>query len=109
MERPRARRCQTQGRERHETRSRARRRWTARGSWRPRKGLALRNGAQQPQRMLSLVERDLAVFWHPCSQMRDYGDFPPLEIVAAQGCRLTLRDGRQLLDAVSSWWCKSLG
>jgi len=29
--------------------------------------------------------------------------------VAAQGCRLTLNDGRQVLDAVSSWWCKSLG
>jgi len=59
--------------------------------------------------MASLVERDLAVFWHPCSQMRDYGDFPPLEVVSAQGCRLTLQDGRQVLDAVSSWWCKSLG
>lgn len=59
--------------------------------------------------MPSLVERDLAVFWHPCSQMRDYGDFPPLEVTSAQGCRLTLRDGRQVLDAVSSWWCKSLG
>ena len=59
--------------------------------------------------MPSLVERDLAVFWHPCSQMRDYDDFPPLEVASAQGCRLTLRDGRQVLDAVSSWWCKSLG
>jgi len=59
--------------------------------------------------MPSLVERDLAVFWHPCSQMRDYGDFPPLEVASAQGCRLTLRDGRQILDVVSSWWCKSLG
>ena len=59
--------------------------------------------------MPSLVERDLAVFWHPCSQMRDYGDFPPLEVTSAQGCRLTLQDGRQVLDAVSSWWCKSLG
>jgi len=75
----------------------------------PAKGLALASGAQQPQRMSSLVERDLAVFWHPCSQMRDYQDFAPLEIVSAQGCRLTLRDGRQILDAVSSWWCKSLG
>jgi adenosylmethionine-8-amino-7-oxononanoate aminotransferase len=59
--------------------------------------------------MPTLVERDLAVFWHPCSQMRDYGDFPPLEVASAQGCRLTLSDGSQLLDAVSSWWCKSLG
>ncbi len=41
--------------------------------------------------------------------MRDYLDFPPLEIVGARGCRLTLADGGILLDAISSWWCKSLG
>jgi len=56
-----------------------------------------------------LVERDLAAFWHPCSQMRDYQDFAPIEVVAASGVRLTLADGRSVLDAISSWWCKSLG
>jgi adenosylmethionine-8-amino-7-oxononanoate aminotransferase len=56
-----------------------------------------------------LAARDLAVFWHPCSQMRDYADFPPLEIVGAAGTRLRLADGRELYDAISSWWCKSLG
>ena len=59
--------------------------------------------------MTSLGDRDLSVFWHPCSQMRDYQDFPPLEIVSAQGARLALADGREVLDAISSWWCKSLG
>ncbi len=57
----------------------------------------------------SLIDRDLAVFWHPCSQMRDYQDFPPLEVTAARGARLVLADGREVLDAISSWWCKSLG
>lgn len=56
-----------------------------------------------------LASRDLEVFWHPASQMRDYRDFPPLEVVSAQGCRLRLADGRVVLDAISSWWCKSLG
>ncbi len=56
-----------------------------------------------------LVARDLEVFWHPCSQMRDYRDFPPLEIVGARGARLRLADGREILDAISSWWCKALG
>jgi adenosylmethionine-8-amino-7-oxononanoate aminotransferase len=56
-----------------------------------------------------LVARDLAVFWHPCSQMRDYREFPPLEIVGAHGSRLRLGDGREILDAISSWWCKALG
>jgi len=59
--------------------------------------------------MSSLADRDVAVFWHPCSQMRDYGAFPPLEIAGAHGTRLVLADGREVLDAVSSWWCKSLG
>nr|MBA3710479.1 adenosylmethionine--8-amino-7-oxononanoate transaminase [Planctomycetota bacterium] len=56
-----------------------------------------------------LSARDLAVLWHPCGQMRDYRDFPPLEVVGAHGCRLRLADGREILDAISSWWCKSLG
>lgn len=56
-----------------------------------------------------LIDRDLAVLWHPCAQMRDYRDFPPLHVVSAQGCRIRLADGRELLDAISSWWCKSLG
>ncbi len=41
--------------------------------------------------------------------MRDYQDFPPLEVVGASGCRLRLADGSTVLDAISSWWCKSLG
>jgi adenosylmethionine-8-amino-7-oxononanoate aminotransferase len=56
-----------------------------------------------------LVTRDLAVFWHPCSQMRDYASFPPLPIAEAQGSRLHLEDGRKVLDGISSWWCRSLG
>jgi adenosylmethionine-8-amino-7-oxononanoate aminotransferase len=56
-----------------------------------------------------LTARDLAVFWHPCSQMRDYRDFPPLEVIGARGARIRLAGGREILDAISSWWCKSLG
>jgi adenosylmethionine-8-amino-7-oxononanoate aminotransferase len=56
-----------------------------------------------------LVARDLDVFWHPCTQMRDHRALPPLEVARARGCRLELADGRVLLDAISSWWCKALG
>jgi len=49
-----------------------------------------------------LVARDLAVFWHPCSQMRDYVVFPPLVVTGARGVRLRLDDGREILDAISS-------
>lgn len=58
---------------------------------------------------MDLIQRDLAVLWHPCAQMRDYRDFPPIEVVAALGCHLHLADGSQVIDAISSWWCKSLG
>jgi adenosylmethionine-8-amino-7-oxononanoate aminotransferase len=58
---------------------------------------------------LDLVARDLDVFWHPCSQMSDYREFPPLVITGARGARLRLADGREVLDAISSWWCKALG
>jgi adenosylmethionine-8-amino-7-oxononanoate aminotransferase len=58
---------------------------------------------------VDLVARDLAAFWHPCSQMRDYVVFPPLVVTGARGVRLRLDDGREILDAISSWWCKALG
>ncbi|HET6281445.1 MAG TPA: adenosylmethionine--8-amino-7-oxononanoate transaminase [Polyangia bacterium] len=57
----------------------------------------------------SVIDRDLSAFWHPCSQMHDYRDFPPLHVVRARGTRLQLADGTSILDAISSWWCKSLG
>ena len=30
---------------------------------------------------------------------------PPLPVVSAQGVRLTLADGRELIDGMASWWC----
>ncbi len=57
----------------------------------------------------SLIARDLNVLWHPCAQMRDYESFAPLHVVGASGSRLRLADGSELLDAISSWWCKALG
>ena len=56
-----------------------------------------------------LQRRDHAAHWHPCSQMHDYESFPPLEVARAQGPLIELADGRRLYDAISSWWCKSLG
>ncbi len=58
---------------------------------------------------MNLIERDLQHIWHPCSQMKDYASFPPLEIERAEGSRLYLRDGSTVIDAISSWWCKTLG
>jgi len=49
--------------------------------------------------------RDLAVLWHPCTQMREHPDpLPLIPIASAEGAWLTGFDGRRYLDAVSSWW-----
>jgi adenosylmethionine-8-amino-7-oxononanoate aminotransferase len=49
-----------------------------------------------------LLRLDRAHVWHP------YGPMPaastPLPVVAASGVRLTLADGRELVDGMSSWW-----
>lgn len=55
-----------------------------------------------------LLDRDLKHVWHPCSQMKDFESCPPLVIEQAQGCYLYTDQG-PLIDAISSWWCKSLG
>jgi adenosylmethionine-8-amino-7-oxononanoate aminotransferase len=56
-----------------------------------------------------LLARDLAVLWHPCSQMQDWQGDRLLPLEKAEGCLLFLSDGRVVLDGISSWWCKSLG
>lgn len=63
----------------------------------------------QPHDIERLIKRDLQHVWHPCSQMKDYECFKPLPIVSAKGSYLHLADGRKIIDAISSWWCKSLG
>ena len=54
--------------------------------------------------------RDLAVLWHPCTQMREHPDILPLLPIAhGDGAWLVGRDGRRYLDAVSSWWTNLFG
>lgn len=52
---------------------------------------------------------DLEYIWHPCAQMKDYETFKPLVIKRAYGSYLELDTGQKIIDAISSWWCKSLG
>lgn len=58
---------------------------------------------------LSIDERDLKHIWHPCSQMKDYESFKSLVITKAMGSYIELNNGKKIIDAISSWWCKSLG
>ncbi|MFI4919009.1 MAG: adenosylmethionine--8-amino-7-oxononanoate transaminase [Legionellales bacterium] len=55
-----------------------------------------------------LISRDLKHVWHPCAQMKTFETCPPIVIERAQGGYLYTNRG-PLIDAISSWWCKSLG
>lgn len=56
-----------------------------------------------------IISDDLKHIWHPCSQMHDYATFKPLIIKSAFGPYIELDDGTKIIDAISSWWCKTLG
>ncbi|MFO1360474.1 adenosylmethionine--8-amino-7-oxononanoate transaminase [Plasticicumulans sp.] len=60
-------------------------------------------------RNADLVARDLAVVWHPCTQMKDHESVPLLPIVRGRGVWLEDADGRRYLDAISSWWTNLFG
>ena len=49
------------------------------------------------------VRRDQAIVWHPYSAIDTTA--PVFPVVAASGVRLTLADGRELIDGMASWWC----
>ncbi len=51
--------------------------------------------------MSSLVERDRRVVWHPYAPP---AASPLFAVERAEGVRLFLEDGRELIDGMSSWW-----
>src|ERR1700738_939866 len=55
------------------------------------------------------VERDLQHVWHPCTQMKDHEQLPPIPIRRGQGAWLEDFDGRRYLDCISSWWVNLFG
>ena len=70
--------------------------WRAQARLRPLRGLELTDWD-------ALLAFDREHVWHP------YGALPsalaPLPVVSAEGVRLRLADGRELIDGMSSWWC----
>jgi len=50
-----------------------------------------------------IMQLDRAHVWHPYSGMGD--ELPVFPVASAQGVRLKLADGRELIDGMSSWWC----
>jgi adenosylmethionine-8-amino-7-oxononanoate aminotransferase len=56
-----------------------------------------------------IARRDLAVVWHPCTQMKDHEQLPLVPIARGEGAWLVDFDGRRYLDAISSWWVNLFG
>ncbi|MBF7143683.1 MULTISPECIES: adenosylmethionine--8-amino-7-oxononanoate transaminase [Pseudomonas] len=55
------------------------------------------------------IDRDLAVLWHPCTQMKDHERLPLIPIKRGEGVWLEDFDGKRYIDAVSSWWVNVFG
>ena len=65
--------------------------------------------AQKSKNVHSWTDRNLAVNWHPYTQMKIYEDYPPVKIEKAEGPYLYDEDGKHYYDTISSWWCNILG
>ncbi|HMD59019.1 MAG TPA: aminotransferase class III-fold pyridoxal phosphate-dependent enzyme, partial [Steroidobacteraceae bacterium] len=57
----------------------------------------------------ALIARDLRHVWHPCTQMHDHEELPPVPIRRGRGVWLEDFAGKQYLDAISSWWTNLFG
>ncbi|MGE0080636.1 MAG: adenosylmethionine--8-amino-7-oxononanoate transaminase [Thiohalomonadaceae bacterium] len=55
------------------------------------------------------MRRDLAVVWHPCTQMKDHESLPLIPIRRGEGVWLEDFEGKRYLDAISSWWVNLFG
>jgi adenosylmethionine---8-amino-7-oxononanoate aminotransferase len=51
----------------------------------------------------ALLTLDAERVWHPYGALP--APMPSLPVVSAEGVRLRLADGRELIDGMASWWC----
>ena len=57
----------------------------------------------------TIANRDLDVIWHPCTQMKDHEFLPMIPIKSGKGVYLEDFEGKQYIDAISSWWVNMFG
>lgn len=50
-----------------------------------------------------MQKADASALWHPYASATNVAEIFP--VVSAEGVRLKLADGRQLIDGMASWWC----
>jgi len=60
-------------------------------------------------RNADITARDLAVVWHPCTQMKDHERLPLIPVARAEGVWLHDFDAKRYLDGISSWWVNLFG
>ena len=70
--------------------------------------------ADSPQALINHKQdedlvRDFHHIWHPCTQMKDHAEVPPLLIDRAEGIYLYDREGNRYMDVISSWWVNLFG
>ncbi len=58
---------------------------------------------QQPPLLPAWADAEYQHVWHPYSAMHPAQ--PPFAVASAQGVKIRLSDGRELIDGMSSWWC----
>jgi len=56
-----------------------------------------------------MMQRDLDVIWHPCTQMKDHETLPLIPIKSGKGVYLYDFEGNSYIDAISSWWVNLFG
>jgi adenosylmethionine-8-amino-7-oxononanoate aminotransferase len=56
-----------------------------------------------PAAVNDILELDRRHVWHPYGPMP--AEHPALPVASAEGVRLRLTDGRELVDGMASWWC----
>lgn len=59
--------------------------------------------------MDDLIQRSRAALWHPCTQMKQLEEIPPLAVARGEGVWLIDPEGRRYFDAISSWWVNLFG
>ncbi len=70
--------------------------------------------ADLPQALINAKQdedliRDFHHVWHPCTQMKDHAEVPPLLVDRAEGIYLYDREGNRYMDVISSWWVNLFG
>jgi len=58
---------------------------------------------------MDIIQRDIEVLWHPCTQMKDHENLPLIPIRRGEGVWLEDFAGKRYIDAISSWWVNLFG